>query len=370
MSHIITKDVLDFNNILSMSNNENIGEMKNLNSQYKVDALTDSKNEIKFSDLEKQLNINAAQISPYHFQLNNQQLHNPQSLCNSLMTDNNPEIGLDTHLQSRDGSQFSITSSYESSPESNFPYTPMDSLDSCTTSSVTGNDVTKKSETLEESVFRAHFLETNKNSNEIEIEYNDKNVESGDPFVQNMDKTAYVSVKSDISLGENKFLLDEFELDQEINKLISGPPDLSFDEECQTGDKTQNTIAGTIQDIESAPQKRSSTHLDDAVTEPSAKSKKPKIETKVPGTPDNKFLRCFSILRSNYLSLCESHNELVDRLDAMEQENKKLIEKSNEKEQEEWKIDKDRFLLEREEMKAMLDSLLHEVTILRRKTRD
>ena len=77
-------------------------------------------------------------------------------------------------------------------------------------------------------------------------------------------------------------------------------------------------------------------------------------------------------MRNNYLSLCSSYNELVDKLESVEQENQILIEQSklNNGNEEQWKIEKERFMLEREDMKSMLDALLHEVTILRRKTKN
>lgn len=85
-----------------------------------------------------------------------------------------------------------------------------------------------------------------------------------------------------------------------------------------------------------------------------------------------KLLKCFKTLRNNYLSLCESYNDVVDRLNGSEKERKMLAAKTvnSETEKEDWKIEKDRILLEREDMKAMLDALLHEVTILRRKDRE
>ena len=87
---------------------------------------------------------------------------------------------------------------------------------------------------------------------------------------------------------------------------------------------------------------------------------------------NQKLLKCFSSLRNNYLSLCSSYNELVDKLESVEQENQILIEQSklNNGNEEQWKIEKERFMLEREDMKSMLDALLHEVTILRRKTKN
>ncbi|GMG55891.1 unnamed protein product [Ambrosiozyma monospora] len=65
---------------------------------------------------------------------------------------------------------------------------------------------------------------------------------------------------------------------------------------------------------------------------------------------ENKFLKCFSFLRTNYLSICSSHNSLLAMYNNSEIERVKLK-------------------VENEEMKGLLDAALHELNVLRNNER-
>ncbi|GAV29050.1 hypothetical protein PMKS-002529 [Pichia membranifaciens] len=235
------------------------------------------------------------------------------------------------------------TGSYDSSPESNFPYTPVDSLESCTTDSNIDNELAKniKAELFD----NIHILDDRYN-----VQIN----------TSNADNTA----------GNPEILLSDDILDKEIEQIISAPLDVQIDSIYST----ENERSVDNNQAQLNRHKRAYSVVRGTPTEDTLdRTKKRKVEGTKPQSSqkETKFLKCFSILRANYLSLCNSYNEVLDKLSTAETENQilsqRLASKENEKEQ--WKIDKDRFLFEREDMKAMLDGLLHEVTVLRRKER-
>ncbi|KAG0688750.1 PAX-interacting protein 1 [Pichia californica] len=237
--------------------------------------------------------------------------------------------------------------SYDSSPESNFPYTPIDSLESCTTDSTIETDLMKtlKTELLNTESLNNTVLENSKISN------------------------------------SEKFRLSDDLLDKQIEQIISAPINVQIDSIYSSNDGQNNQSLVTKQEQMTQQQiqrdqyqtntlKRTIENSNNTV---SYKNKKARIDENQSSDfiQENKILKCFSILRTNYLSLCTSYNEILDKLSDVETENKSLLKKIEDKEneKEEWKANKDRLYLEREDMKAMLDGLLHEVTILRRRER-
>jgi hypothetical protein len=289
--------------------------------------------ELSFSELEKQMNLNASQI-PCNFQINNSEI--PSQSKDHINIEIPNDLNIDFLSESRERSQFSSTNSgtYESSPESSFPYTPVDSLESCTTGSI------------------------------IENETYTRSVDRNDEVIQENITYKEINLNTETNTISSQPFLSDLSLDQEIEQIIKNPLDSSF-----KNINFSNTIenSGSKNEI-LKPKKILKRVYANENNIDNIEAKKQKLSS-VSINQENKFLRCFSILRTNYLSLCESYNDLVDKLSASEEENRKLRSQSInlDAEKEQWKIDKDRILLEREEMKAILDSLLHEVTILRSK---
>lgn len=364
MSHLITQNVLEFDNTLAEAP---IGEQ---NTMPQLNQLNLQSNLI-FSDIEKQMNLSASQLA---FE------HNPQNSSNNFNIDTNSGVSL--RSESLDRSQ--MGSSYNSSPESNFPYTPVDTLDSSatTTSLNLENNLVKnvKEALLDEEDILALESKIHNNPGQLSDEESQHHNTVENPT----------------------FLLNDDLLDKQIEQIISAPVDHSLDllvnkkevtslpidldsediltssEQIETKSKVESHIKDKQNIAEEKSLKRShaefSSNSEDIHLKGINNNKKVKREeSRVKETPakDNKFLKCFSILRSNYLSLCSSYNEILDKLSATEAENKILKEKTEaeEREREQWEMDRYRYELEREDMKAMLDGLLHEVTVLRNKER-
>ncbi|ODQ45494.1 hypothetical protein PICMEDRAFT_13209 [Pichia membranifaciens NRRL Y-2026] len=359
MPDILTQDgMLEFDNLLAT----NPLPDKLLLPDYKIldtsQKFSQPKENLLFSDLEKQMNLNAAQIHPTHFSIEDIQSHrtrreqHTQQVQQDYQTQKSiPDIHSKTNfninsvISSRSYHQdlTHATGSYDSSPESNFPYTPVDSLESCTTDSNIDNELAKniKAELFDD----IHILDDRYN-----VQIN----------TSNADNTA----------SDPEILLNDDILDKEIEQIISAPLDVQIDSLYST----ENERLAVNNQAQLNPHKRAYSVVRGTPTEDTLdRTKKRKVEeTKTQSSQkETKFLKCFSILRANYLSVCNSYNEVVDKLSTVEAQNKilsqNLATKENEKEQ--WKIDKDRFLFEREDMKAMLDGLLHEVTVLRRRER-
>lgn len=305
MSQQFSDDVLELSRIVNSSNTS-------------IPNKSSVSTDLSFTEIEKHMSLNSAQIPYGSFQLDNEiHPHHKDHINIELPTD----LNIDFLTEPREGSHISAEScgSYNSSPESSFPYTPVDSLDSCTSGSM------------------------------IEQEIGDvdkhKDITLGNYSDPNNEKNAV-----------DRSLLSNFSLDQEIEQIVSATTDFK-DENISTKDiSNEKLLKRSFHNNSNKKNKdKISLHKRQKISEPLGQ--------------ENKYLQCFSILRTNYLSLCESYNQMVDKLSACEEENKRLKNQSInlDQEKDQWKIDKDRILLEREEMKSMLDSLLHEVIILRRK---
>ena len=359
MPDILTQDgMLEFDNLLAT----NPIQEKLLLPDYKIldstQKLGHPKENLLFSDLETQMNLNAAQIHPTHFPIDDIQSHRTRRVQHTqqvqhdyqtqksipdMNSKNNFNISSVMSSRAYPQDPTHATGSYDSSPESNFPYTPVDSLESCTTDSNIDNELAKniKAELFD----NIHILDDRYN-----VQIN----------TSNADNTA----------GNPEILLSDDILDKEIEQIISAPLDVQIDSIYST----ENERSVDNNQAQFNPHKRAYSVVRGTPTEDTLdRTKKRKVEETKPQSSlkETKFLKCFSILRANYLSLCNSYNEVLDKLSTAETENQilsqRLASKENEKEQ--WKIDKERFLFEREDMKAILDGLLHEVTVLRRKER-
>ncbi|AWU75446.1 uncharacterized protein C5L36_0B06910 [Pichia kudriavzevii] len=290
---------------------------------------------------------------------------------------------------------------YESSPESNFPYTPIDSLESCTSNSSVGHEMIQSID--DHGIFRSHILDDDFSS-KVDIFINNTETNTGNELLQN-DKECVNPLHNDkIDLEQDnttgKFLIDDFELDKEIEQMIysfNGRPKsihpepgleknvhipsvaVSKSQELSKKPNDGRQLESVLPAQAQFPRKRAnssnnSTKKNEGTKRRKNKTGKPNAQPQnsisSSSNEENKFLKCFSILRTNYLSLCESYNKVLDKLEFVEEQNKALLEKTkavSDSEREKWKMEKDRFLLEREDMKAYLDGLLHEVTVLRQR---
>lgn len=520
MSHFINE--VDIDHLLKgenipLSNPKQLNFPDPLLALTKANGVTDK--DLTFFDLEKQLNMTASQIPNQFTQLHNIAVPTPTQMASpqTLSMSNPQSVRMHTHMvsqsqaQHQNPSQYNPTldqrknqnndqgqnskkhststsqlysdsrsqsrernrttnsnGSYNSSPESNFPYTPVDSLESCTTDSNMENDANllKSSDLLgNDNQPMAHEFSLSNNVAAHNNPHNQTLNNNTSQEFHNNDNTNHVNpISHDISLNDNmhshRFLLDDV-LDSEIDKMISGEMDLpigniqsqfspvvAYNEHqhvqvhehehifMPVDTKPPNTrciIASplsirsntpimTTKNVSvkaeiSPPKQQFTAHqnkvpfhtqnvpgtklnntnnnnnnnnnnlhkkkqriLDKRITKPTQTSKHntkthnslKKDHLNVENLEKGKLLKCFKTLRNNYLSLCESYNDVVDRLNGSEKERKMLAAKTvnSETEKEDWKIEKDRILLEREDMKAMLDALLHEVTILRRKDRE
>lgn len=335
MSHILSQDVLDFNTMLTNTAKKEkklFSRCKQLNDN--STKLEVANRELLFSDLEKQMNMNSVQI-PTNFLSDKEQKR--QNFTNNAQLQKHDEFDINSTLNSRSQSRDSshLTNNYDSSPESNFPYTPIDSLESCTTDSNTDDDLVKN---LKDDLFN--------NTDSLENHFNN-------------------TISNDLYFDDNM-------LNKEIEQIISAPVEVQID----SVQKIENDSSNITDSHNLESLKRTNENLE-LSTDFEISSKRRKIvhlenlssDTEI--EDNNKFLKCFSVLRTNYISLCESYNDLLDKLEFTESENRLLVDKFNqiENEKEQWKIDKDRVLLEREDMKSMLDGLLHEVTVLRHRER-
>lgn len=358
MPDILSQDgMLEFDDLLAA----NTVQEKLLLPEYKISKtpheFAQSKGKLLFSEIEKQMNMNAAQIQPTHYPTNNNQSHQIRRTQQGEQTQQvfltqkgasdasiKDEIDVNSVLYARPYPQdlSQITGSYDSSPESNFPYTPVDSLESCTTDSNIDNELAKniKAELFDD----MHILDDRYN---VQINTGNENKVTNNP----------------------EPLLSDDILDKEIEQIISAPLDVQIDHIYSTDTKSPE-----VRQLQQKPSKRTYLAANDTRKEDTLdRTKKRKFEQTESSSSakESQYLKCFSILRANYLSLCNSYNEVLDKLSTVETENESLSKrlKTKENEKEQWKIDKDRFLLEREDMKAMLDGLLHEVSVLRRKER-
>lgn len=281
-----------------------------------------------FTDIEKHIDLHSIDLSKSQLEIDiDFKKDNGNSLVNNIASD--AKLGLNEDFQR--------TCSYNSSPESNFPYTPIDSLESCTSGS---NDE------LDFKSFNDNLFDNNK-QNEF-------------------------SFDNDSKPNNTIFFNDTF-FDSEIEKMMSISNNTNNEHQDESFDSTINN-----KKIEKSQRNKinetsivHSSFEDHNKTNNISKISKNHIprhnKSDVTNSREKKLLKCFSILRTNYLSLCDSYNNLLDELESTEIEKNMFTSKcyEMEKDKKQWQFEKERLLLEREDMKSILDGLLHEVTTLR-----
>lgn len=215
------------------------------------------------------------------------------------------------------------TLSGNSSPNSNFSCTPTESVSSCTSESTLGNDLNEVSDVLPTSP-EPHLpnILADSYDTDNECQMNSAEVDAAE-----------------------KFFLEQFNIDGEIDKMILSS--------CTPQIHSMN-----------CSKKRS------ALSNISGNYKKQKI-IQEPNFNDSNLRKCFSKLKSNYLSLCQTHNHLLEDYNKTKHQNRELRRALDDliTEKEILENEKDCYLLEREDMKAAMESLLHEVTTIRAKSK-
>lgn len=365
MSESLSNDLLEFEKLLKktkmISSIPNAPKSPNFNDK-----------DIDFSEIEKQMNLNAASNHSQSLQYSvvdelNQKVFTPLDKYSTIIPIlDNPDIDIgeikpmlkteqslinisntnsttqNTICNRQPKQHQNERSSYDSSPDSNFSYTPSDSLGSCTSESTVGQELVE----LNDQIFN-NKPSSKIHSNSHEFSQNTNHHTDNPRIAPHLDTT-------------EKFMLEQFSIDKEIEQMItsstvSSLPSLSTSHI----ELTSPTLVSN---------KRPSSHLEGNVK----KSKRCCNQEKVlqSNLELTKIRKCFSVLKSNYIELCETHNSVVDRLAKSEKENCILRSTLNNTitEKEKLEDDKDRFQLKNEEMKAILDSLLHEIITLRSKS--
>ncbi|TID29184.1 hypothetical protein CANINC_002141 [Pichia inconspicua] len=214
-----------------------------------------------------------------------------------------------------------------SSPNSNFSCTPIESVSSCTPEATLTSELNEIYDSLPTMNTMKHSINNDPNDNvqtQIDNKYQMNNIE--------------------VDAAE-KFFLEQFSIDEELEKIISSP---------------SNPLN---QSVENETEKFTSSNI-------SRNSKKRKVSNE-PAVDNSSLRKCFSKLKSNYLSLCQTYNRLLDDYNKTKHQNKELRRALDDAitEKEILENEKDYYLVEREDMKAAIESLLHEVTIYRSKSK-
>lgn len=357
MSQTISNDLFD--NMLKKSGKEIVITKNSINH-------TMMRKELDFSEIEQQMNSNAVTQLGQHlpFLLSESDTRPQLLLLNKNITDkamvsgeNNSMlsgIGIDikktiinvedctteTNTDINVGNRTHTDSIiYNSSPDSNFSCTPVDSLGSCTSESTVGHELAELSEHILGNpsvkghlVHRLDNLKNSVNKNQNHLDY----IEADDT---------------------EKFLFDQLSIDKEIEEMMSSS--CAFANDSNNPQPITSIKRNSSEDLDfTRKEKKQKILVKPQVREPEVKY-------------DSDLRKCFSILKSNYLKLCQTHNQVIEELNETKKETYQLRTALRQliTEKDRLENDKDRFLLKGAEMKATLDSLLHEITSLRAKLR-
>ncbi|VEU19641.1 DEKNAAC100034 [Brettanomyces naardenensis] len=191
----------------------------------------------------------------------------------------------------------------------------------------------------------------------------------GAPSMSAMSSSSSTLPMSDSNVGL-QIQIEEWDkpvIKNEVGNIINGSLEPSANDELSISD---NVISREIGELESGWKRR----REDSIGEPCKRTRvSPAVQLQsrskrqlsseehlqVPFSPSlqqpqqrpgNKFLKCFSILRTNYLNLCSTYNGVLVKYNDSQAERAKLK-------------------VQNEELKALMDGLLHEVNILRSRER-